>query len=126
MGLEADVHSQPFWANMVAAAGAGPRLIAYKALNVPKLSAAIRTCLAPETANAAKSIAARMRHENGVKEAAQSFHRNLPIETMKCDIMEDENAIWLWNKKGKVIKMSDRAAFLLLRSKKINATDLEM
>ncbi|KFY94399.1 hypothetical protein V500_03298 [Pseudogymnoascus sp. VKM F-4518 (FW-2643)] len=117
---------QPFWANMVAAAGAGPRPIAYRALNVPKLSAAIRMCLAPETANAVKSIAARMRHENGVKEAAQSFHRNLPIETMKCDIMEGENAIWLWNKKGKVIKMSDRAAFLLLRSKKINAKDLEM
>lgn len=70
------MNSQPFWANMVAAAGAGPRM-----------------CLAPETANAAKSIAARMRHENGVKEAAQSFHCNLPIETMKCDILEGENAI---------------------------------
>lgn len=121
------MHSQPFWANMVAAAGAGPRPIPYKALDVPKLSAAIRMCLAPETSNAAKSIAARMIHENGVKEAAQSFHRNLPLDTMKCDLLEGENAIWLWHKKkDKAIKMCDRAAFLLLRSKKINAKDLEM
>ncbi|KAL3427603.1 sterol glucosyltransferase [Phlyctema vagabunda] len=83
---------QPFWANMVAAAGAGPRPISYKTLDSAKLTAAIRLCLAPETASAAKSIASRMRNETGVREAAQSFHRHLPVETLKCDLLEGQNA----------------------------------
>ncbi|PVH67675.1 glycosyltransferase family 1 protein [Cadophora sp. DSE1049] len=118
---------QPFWANMVAAAGAGPRPIAYKALDSAKLSAAIRLCLAPETAGAAASISARMKDECGVKEAAKSFYRNLPLEAMSCDLLERHNAVWLWHKKNSnVLKLSDRAAFILLKQKKIDAKDLAL
>jgi sterol 3beta-glucosyltransferase len=125
--LKTDRRSQPFWANMVAAAGAGPQPIPYKTLDSAKLAAAIRICLAPQTASAAGSIAARMKLECGVREAANSFHRNLPLEFMSCDLMEHQNAEWLWHgKNSSVLKLSSRAAFILLKHKNIDAKDLEL
>lgn len=112
---------------MVAAAGAGPKPIPCKALDSAKLTAAIRKCLAPETASAAGSIAARMKDERGVKEAVDSFHRNLPLGAMSCDLLERQNAVWLWRRKnGRTLKLSDRAAFILLTHKKIDAKHLEL
>ena len=125
--MKTDRHSQPFWANMVAAAGAGPQPIPYKTLDSAKLAAAIRICLAPETASAGASIAARMKHECGVREAANSFHRSLPLETMSCKLMECQNVVWLWHRKNsRVLKLSDRAAFILLKHNKVDAKDLEL
>ncbi|KAF7898331.1 hypothetical protein EAF00_004777 [Botryotinia globosa] len=115
---------QPFWANMVAAAGAGPRPIHFKALDSAKLTAAIRICQAPETVRAAALIAARMKDERGVKEAANSFHRKLPLDAMRCDLLGSQNAVWLWSRKAHKVKLSDRAAYILLKNKKIVAKDL--
>ncbi|TGO57465.1 hypothetical protein BCON_0065g00250 [Botryotinia convoluta] len=115
---------QPFWADMVAAAGAGPRPIHYKALDSAKLTAAIRICQAPETGRAAALIATRMKDERGVKEAANSFHRNLPLDAMSCDLLGSQNAVWLWSRKAYQVKLSDRAAYILLKNKKIVAKDL--
>ncbi|KAK8906641.1 hypothetical protein QC760_005224 [Botrytis cinerea] len=115
---------QPFWANMVAAVGAGPRPINFKALDSAKLTAAIRMCQEPETGRAAALIATRMKDERGVKEAANSFHRNLPLDAMSCDVLEGQNAVWLWRRKTYQVKLSDRAAYILLKNKKIEAKDL--
>ncbi|KAF7889829.1 uncharacterized protein EAF02_002244 [Botrytis sinoallii] len=115
---------QPFWADMVAAAGAGPRPIHFKTLDSAKLTAAIRICQAPETGRAAALIAARMKDERGVKEAANSFHRNLPLDAMCCDLLGSQNAVWLWSRKAYQVKLSDRAAYILLKNKKIIAKDL--
>lgn len=122
--LITDRLSQPFWADMVAAAGAGSRPIHFKALDSAKLIAAIRICQAPETGRAAALIAARMKDERGVKEAVNSFHRNLPLDVMRCDLLGSQNAVWLWSRKGYQVKLSDRAAYILLKSKKIVANDL--
>ncbi|TEY61488.1 hypothetical protein BOTCAL_0168g00210 [Botryotinia calthae] len=122
--LITDKISQPFWANMVATTGAGPRPINFKALDRTKLTAAIRMCQAPETGRAAALIATRMKDERGVKEAANSFHRNLPLDTMSCDLLEGQNAVWLWSRRTYQVKLSDRAAYILLKNKKIVAKDL--
>ena len=119
-----DKFSQPFWANMVAAVGAGPRPINFKALDSAKLTAAIRMCQEPGTGRAAALIATRMKDERGVKEAANSFHRNLPLDAMSCDVLEGQNAVWLWRRKTYQVKLSDRAAYILLKNKKIEAKDL--
>jgi len=127
MAIKAESHSQHFWASMVAAAGAGPPPIPHRSLDSAQLAAAIRTCLAPETAKAAGAIAARMKGEHGVREAANSFHRNLPIDTMSCDLLERQNAVWLWRgKNGRSLKLSDRAAYILLINKKIATKDVEL
>ncbi|KAF7952155.1 uncharacterized protein EAE97_001652 [Botrytis byssoidea] len=83
---------QPFWANMVAATGADPQPIHFKALDSAKLTAAIRICQAPETVRATALIAARIKDERGVKETANSFHRNLPLDAMRCDLFGSQNA----------------------------------
>ncbi|TGO49531.1 hypothetical protein BOTNAR_0428g00010 [Botryotinia narcissicola] len=103
---------QPFWENMVAAAGADPRPIHFKALDSAKLTAAIRICQAPETVRATALIAARMKDERGVKETANSFHRNLPLDAMRCDLFGSQNAIWLWSRMAYQVKLSDRAAYI--------------
>ncbi|KAF4240524.1 hypothetical protein CNMCM6457_007102 [Aspergillus fumigatiaffinis] len=85
---------QPFWAKMVAAAGAGPAPIDHKALTAQGLADAIRFCLSLDSQRAAASIAARMGSENGVSNAAASFYRHIPWEAMQCDLLPSETAKW--------------------------------
>jgi hypothetical protein len=82
------VDSQPFWGNMVAVAGAGPKPIHHKSLNAQNLAEAIAFCLTPEAAAAAGKIAVQMSSETGVRTAVDSFHSHLPVEKMACDVSE--------------------------------------
>ncbi|CZR62698.1 related to sterol glucosyltransferase [Phialocephala subalpina] len=104
---------QPFWGNMVAARGAGPKPIPHKTLNVENLAAAISFCLTPEANSAAKEIAYQMQLESGVKTAVNSFHANLPIEKLSCDIISDQPASWTYKRKGKSLKLSKLAVEIL-------------
>ncbi|TGO07937.1 hypothetical protein BTUL_0236g00170 [Botrytis tulipae] len=65
-----------------------------------------------------------MKDERGVKEAANSFHRNLPLDAMRCDLLGSQNAVWFWSRKAYQVKLSDRAAYILLKNKKIVAKGL--
>ncbi|KAL3424213.1 sterol glucosyltransferase [Phlyctema vagabunda] len=116
---------QPFWGNMVAAAGAGPRPIEHKNLNTDRLVEAIRTCLTPEALEAARRIAEKMRYEDGVKEAVKSFHRNLPILAMSCDLLPRKAAVWQYKNDKTFLKLSDKAAFILMEQKKIEIKNLK-
>ncbi|PVH82903.1 glycosyltransferase family 1 protein [Cadophora sp. DSE1049] len=117
---------QPFWANMVAAAGAGPRPIDYKSLSIASLSKAIAVCIAPETQIAAQKIAEKMKAENGVRAAVRSFHRNLPIQELNCDMVPKHPANWSWKKGKRTLKLSHRAASILVEHKKIEASSLKL
>ncbi|KAJ1323153.1 sterol 3beta-glucosyltransferase [Microdochium nivale] len=117
---------QPFWGDMVALAGAGPKPIPHKQLNAQNLADAIRFCLTPEAAAAAREVAARMETENGVATAAKSFHANLPLEILQCDILPDQPAVWQF-RRGKVhIKLSKQAASLLLNHLKIGQKGMSL
>ncbi|KAJ7760991.1 hypothetical protein B0H16DRAFT_556723 [Mycena metata] len=85
---------QPFWGRMVAASGAGPTPIHHKALDAEGLVHAISFCLIPQAAAAAKELGKKMRSESGVRAAVASFHANLPLERLKCDILDDYPAVW--------------------------------
>lgn len=111
---------------MVAAAGAGPRPIHHKSLTPDNLAEAIQFCLTPTTEAAAGQIAMNMRQEDGVKTAVASFHRHLPANEMRCDLLPDENAAWRYNKGKKIFKLSDRAIAILLEHKKIEMKDLKL
>ena len=78
---------------MVAASGAGPEPISHKSLTALGLAQAITKCQAPETKLAAAQVASKMRAEDGVKRAIQSFHAQLP-SNLRCEIVEDEAAAW--------------------------------
>ena len=119
--------SQPFWGNMVASSGAGPRPIDRESLDPTSLAAAIRFCLTPGAQLAAQKIAEKMSNECGVKEAVKSFHRNLPTKQMRCDLLPRKAAVWKYeldNKKS--MKLSDEAAFVLMEQKKVKMNKIQV
>jgi len=111
--------SQPFWGNMVHTSGAGPAPIPFKQLNTQNLADAIRFCLTPEASTAAQQIADKMARESGVRRAVASFHANLPMKNMRCDILSNLPAVWLYERKGKSMKLSKMAAEMLVGEGKI-------
>ncbi|APA15868.1 hypothetical protein sscle_15g106380 [Sclerotinia sclerotiorum 1980 UF-70] len=117
---------QPFWGNMVAAAGAGPPPIDHQSLTVTILSNSIRFLLSPDAVVAAHELAVKIRQENGVKEAVNSFHRNLPLKTISCELLTKEPATWFWKKGKKNLKLSHQAAAVLVEKEKINTSNLSI
>jgi hypothetical protein len=109
---------------MVNAAGAGPMPIPQKQLNCQNLAEAIKVCLAPEALAAAKVMAGKMRQENGVRQAVNSFHSNLPLDNMQCDIFPNFPAAWAYKKGSKQLKLSKVAAQVLTDAHRVKWTDL--
>lgn len=68
-----------------------------------------------------------MNAENGVGTAAQSFSKNLPIQSLRCDIIPTELAVWRYEKtQKKSIQLSSKAVSILVAQKKINVKDLKL
>ena len=110
---------------MVATAGAGPLPIPYKVLSSEKLAKAINFCLTHEAFLAAQEIAVKMQSESGVKTAVDSFHRNLPLDWLKCDILPDQPAAWIYKKAKRPIKLSRIAAQILINHLKVDWKNLK-
>ncbi|KAH0383213.1 UDP-Glycosyltransferase/glycogen phosphorylase, partial [Aureobasidium melanogenum] len=118
---------QPFWGEMIYAAGAGPRPIDHKSLTAEKLGEAIDFLTTPEARHSARQIAQSMSAENGVKAAVHSFHRNLPRDTVCCDILPHQPAVWTYKVSSKqTIKLSKLAAEVLVDRRKIDPKKLGM
>lgn len=111
---------------MITAAQAGPQPIHNKSLNASNLSEAIQFCLTPQALVAATEISQRMKVENGVKTAVDSFRDNLPVDELSCDLLGDEAAVWVYTRGKKVLKLSDKAAFILGKHKRIDAKQLKL
>jgi hypothetical protein len=118
--------SQPFWGDMVHAAGAGPMPVPYKALNTKTLAEGITYCLTKEADTAARTIAEKMRSESGVETAVRSIHANLPLESLRCDILPDQPGAWRLKCGHKQIRLSKMAAELLIRSGKVDKGALKL
>jgi hypothetical protein len=104
---------------MVAASGAGPEPIRHNSLTSRALADAIRYCLTPEAIIAARSISQRMKTESGVKAAVESFHKNLPLAAMQCDLIPDQPAAWVSEEKNNVRNISKLAAAILCDNAKL-------
>lgn len=112
---------------MIFAAGAGPRPIHHKSLTAENLGEAINFLTTPEVRHSARQIAQSMSAENGVKAAVQSFHHNLPRDTVRCDILPDLPAAWTYKTSSKqTIKLSKLAAEALVDRLKIDGKKLGM
>ncbi|KAF7596058.1 hypothetical protein BBP40_003839 [Aspergillus hancockii] len=116
---------QPFWGKMIAASGAGAEPIPQKHLTAQNLAEAIRFCLTPQAMESAEKIAIRMQSEQGVKAAVESFHRNLPLDRMRCQLLPDRSASWVYKKSAKPIYMSKLAAQILLDHLRIDSKNLQ-
>lgn len=110
----------------MAAAGAGPKPISHAKLTADKLADAIRVCLTPEATAAAQGIAAKMSAEDGVEMAVRSFHHNLPVDSMRCNILEDRPAVWKYKRGTGHLKFLTAAAAILLNHLKISGRNMEM
>ncbi|KAJ7267491.1 putative UDP-glucose,sterol transferase [Mycena rebaudengoi] len=117
---------QPFWGNMVAAAGAGPKPIAHRTLDAHNLAEAIAFCLTPAAAAAAKGIANKMRSEQGVKSAVDSFHAQLPLGRMACEVLRDRPAVWVVKKGKRKIRVSKLAAEALVQGLSLRQTGFKV
>lgn len=111
---------------MVAAAGAGPKPIPQKSLNSENLTEAITFCLTPEASVAADGIASKMKSEAGVAQAVKSFHTNLPLDRLRCDILPDQVAVWTCKIKGRHLKLSKIAAEVLIDHAKLERKRLNL
>ncbi|KAG9562709.1 UDP-Glycosyltransferase/glycogen phosphorylase, partial [Aureobasidium melanogenum] len=118
---------QPFWGEMINAAGAGPRPIHHKSLTAENLGEAINFLTTPEARHFARQIAQSMSAENGVKTAVQSFHQNLPRDAVRCDILPHLPAVWTYKIPFKqTVKLSKLAAEVLIDRLKIDPKKLGM
>lgn len=116
---------QPFWGKMIAASGAGPEPIPQKSLTAENLAEAIQYCLTPQAKEAAKDISNKMQYEAGVKAAVESFHRNLPLDRMRCQVIPDQPASWIYKKSAKPVFLSKLAAQILLDHLRIESKNLQ-
>lgn len=110
---------------MVFQAGAGPRPLDQKTLDSSTLSTAIEVLLLPQTLQAAVRISQKMKLEDGVKAAVRSFHRNLP-QSMHCSFIPRQPATWYWKRGHRILKLSHRAASILVEHKKLEASSLRL
>ena len=101
---------QPFWGHMCASAGVGPEPITPRNLTVERLAEAIRFCLTEEALASARAVEERMRHENGVRAAVDSFHKHLVLEELQCDVLSDQPAVWTCKSGKRRVKLSKLAA----------------
>jgi hypothetical protein len=111
---------------MVSAAQAGPKPVPYKLLNLENLTNGIQFCLTREAAVAASGIAHKMQEEDGVRTAVASFHRNLPLERLSCDLLPGFPAVWFYTN-GKIrVRLSKVAAEILVDYCKVESTALKL
>ncbi|KAI9155563.1 glycosyltransferase family 1 protein [Paramyrothecium foliicola] len=117
---------QPFWGEMVAAAGAGPSPIPYKQLTSQNLGDALKFCISQEAIEAAQKISEMMRNENGVVSAVESFHTHLPLANLRCSILDNQPAVWTYKTKGTKVLLSNMAAAILAEHCKIDPKKLHI
>ncbi|KAL9109293.1 MAG: hypothetical protein Q9227_006048 [Pyrenula ochraceoflavens] len=120
---------QPFWAAMISRAGAGAEApIPYKQLTSEKLAEGIRQCLSPSAKAKAQELADCIEKEgDGADNAVDAFHRSLPLggsHSTRCFIFPDRIAVWQVKKTS--IKLSPLAADLLVDSRRLTWSNLEL
>ena len=116
---------QPFWGDMIAKAGAGPKPIPHKKLTATNLAEAIQYALSPEVSKVSQETAARMQLEDGVQSAVASFHRHLSSDVLRCDLVPTLPAVYEHSRK-KVLKLSGSAADTLLKHGRIKQNHLSL
>lgn len=80
----------------------------------------------PSVYAAAKEISVKMKTDSGVDSAVDSFHRNLSIPSLVCDVILEQPARWLVHAGPSTFKLSDAAVSVLISSNRINPKALRL
>ena len=115
---------QPFWGAMCARAGAGPFPIPYKDLNSDKLANQISEALKPASLERAAELAKKIRSEDGTEGGAQSFHKQMRLETVRCNLYPQRTAVWRVKRTN--IRLSALAATVLGNEGLLDFSDLKL
>ena len=115
---------QPFWGAMVARAGAGPMPIAYKHLDADKLASQILTALKPESLDRAKELSSKIKAEHGNEAGAESFHKQLHMDELRCSV--DPTRVAVWRVRHTDIRLSSLAATVLGNEGLLDFGDLKL
>ncbi|KAL6709290.1 hypothetical protein ACN47E_001697 [Coniothyrium glycines] len=115
---------QPFWGQMIARAGAGPKPIPYKLMTAESLAASIKFALTDEVQVAVKKMASQIAAEDGAREAVKSFEKSLSIKDMRCHIYPERLAVWYDTQTG--THMSGLAACVLVERGFIHPKHLQV
>lgn len=91
---------QLFWGDSVYRAGAGPIPIPWKSLTAEGLAQAIKTAMDPQVCATAHTMGLQLEAENGTQKALHCIEVTLPIDKMRCSILEDHSAAWKVKKSG--------------------------
>ncbi|KAI9895084.1 MAG: hypothetical protein M1814_000309 [Vezdaea aestivalis] len=115
---------QPFWGEMIARAGAGPRPIPFKKLDEFILAKAIMAALEPKVRDKAEVMAKTISNEDGPKSGIESFHSGLPLDKMRCSLLPDRFAAF--RLKGTQLLLCPLAAAILLKEDRIEKKRLRL
>jgi UDP:flavonoid glycosyltransferase YjiC (YdhE family) len=115
---------QPFWGAMCARAGAGPMPIAYKDLTADKLAGQIKKALEPASLERAAELSSKIKSEQGSQTGAESFHRQLHVEDLRCSLCPDRVAVWRVRRTD--IRLSALAATVLGTEGLLDFNDLKL
>jgi hypothetical protein len=115
---------QFFWGDIIYRAGAGPQPIPYRSLEMKLLVDAVQIAMRPDVLRFAERIGERIKLEDGIEGAVESFHTHLPILSMACAALPSRTAVWKSKSKG--IRLSAVAATVLRKERLIEWSDLEL
>ncbi|KAI8941132.1 hypothetical protein NX059_002370 [Plenodomus lindquistii] len=91
---------QPFWGQMIARAGAGPKPVPYKLMTADSLAESITFALKDKVRIACEKMAADIASEDGATETVHAIESNLKIDDMRCHVCPERQAVWLDKKTG--------------------------
>lgn len=94
---------QPFWGQMIARAGAGPKPVPYKLMTAESLAESIKFALTDEVKIAVKKMADQIAEEDGAGDTVHAFEENLHVDDMRCHILPDRLAVWYDKETGEHI-----------------------
>lgn len=115
---------QPFWGSMVSRAGAGPDPIPSKDLTADVLSSAIKKALTPACAEKAKELSQRISQESGSESGAESFHHELDVDRLRCQLSPTRPAVWRIRRTD--FRLSAFAATILAHERLLDTKDLKL
>ncbi|KAH8687247.1 hypothetical protein BGZ60DRAFT_363549 [Tricladium varicosporioides] len=115
---------QPFWGAMVHRAGAGPEPVPFKKLTEKSLADSITAALSPDVRTAVKEMSERIRSESGSEDSVKSFHDAVNFDSMRCLVKPDKVAVW--SIKGSKVRLSLKAAAVLIDEGHINIPHLRL
>lgn len=115
---------QPWWAQMIARAGAGPEPIPHKSLTAENLAEAILKALEPASLERAQELADKIANETGTETGASSFHQFLEVDKLRCTLAPSRAAVWRL-KRTKVL-FSAFAATVLANEGLLDFGDLKL